>query len=192
MSSLLQARSVWLDQLVFSEASSSSLNDETIPCTRVRTFFSQPLKLWPSASRSISRACSWAAWSAGSRSSSVTGVGVWAVALTASTMSALTETVGMIGSGFSSPPSTSTWPLSWTGVMMPGTAIEARIARSSGPLWNHTSRWRLRSVATAVNGIGRSSIRISPTSASSLVITLPARMAPMALQVMSTRRNTSK
>ena len=51
-----------------------------------------------------------------------------------------------------------------TGVMTPGIAIEARTAESSGPRWNQTSRRARRSVATAVNGIGRSSISWSPTS----------------------------
>nr|WP_255315589.1 hypothetical protein [Trueperella pecoris] len=40
-------------------------------------------------------------------------------------------------------------------------ANEARIAVVNFPLWNQTSRSETRSVATAVNGIGKASIRTS-------------------------------
>ena len=70
--------------------------------------------------------------------------------------------------------------------------MEARIASSSGPFWNQTSRWRIRSVATVVMGIGSSSMSVLPINDSSLPITLLARMAPMGLQVTSTRLSTSK
>ena len=157
-----------------------------------RTSSIHPPKSMPPASRSRSRASSCSACSGGSSSSRVTGRGLCAVTLTAITKSARAETVGMIGSGLSRPPSTSTCSPRCTGVITPGTAMEARIASSSGPLWNHTSRWRVRSVATVVTGIGNSSMRTSPTRDSSFSITLLARMAPMGLQVTSTSLRTSK
>ena len=64
--------------------------------------------------------------------------------------SARAEAVGAIGSGSIIPPSASRRPLSMTGVMMPGMAIDARTAVSTRPFWNQTSLRANRSVATAV------------------------------------------
>ena len=69
---------------------------------------------------------------------------------TAMVRSAEAAAVGSMGIGLMRPPSTSTRPLMTAGVMTPGMAIEARIACSTGPRWNHTSRRALMSVATAV------------------------------------------
>ena len=69
---------------------------------------------------------------------------------TAMVKSASTPVTGSIGTGFSTAPSTSNRPLTMIGVIMPGIAIDARMATSSGPLWNHTSRRAPMSVATAV------------------------------------------
>ena len=55
-----------------------------------------------------------------------------------------------MGTGFRSPPSASNRPSSITGVMALGIAMDALIAMWSGPCWNQTSRWFVRSVATAV------------------------------------------
>jgi hypothetical protein len=52
------------------------------------------------------------------------------------------------------------------------------MATSSGPCWNHTSRWASRSVATAVNGSGRSSIVTSPISCRTCARIRSARIAP--------------
>src|SRR5450759_5392058 len=82
--------------------------------------------------------------------------------LMASVKSASTPMTGSIGTGLSTPPSTSRRPFTMIGVIIAGIAIDALIAVSSGPLVNHTSRRAPRSLATAVYGIGRSSI-ITPS-----------------------------
>ena len=69
---------------------------------------------------------------------------------TAIVRSAEVAAVGSMGIGLMRPPSTRTRPLMTAGVMTPGIAMEARIACSTGPRWNHTSRRALMSVATAV------------------------------------------
>ena len=79
--------------------------------------------------------------------------------------SASTPITGSIGTGFITPPSTSSRPLTMIGVTTPGIATDARIATSTGPEVNHTSRCAPTSAATAVNGIGNSSIR-APSSIS--------------------------
>lgn len=56
--------------------------------------------------------------------------------------------------------------------------MDARIAAVSGPRWNHTSRRVVRSAATAVNGIGSSSICSSPRMPSIFSITRLPRTAP--------------
>ena len=129
---------------------------------------------------------------------SLTGVAVAPTARmpesdTAIVRSASAAAVGSIGIGLMRPPSTSTRPLMTAGVMTPGMAIEARIAFSTGPRWNHTSRRALMSVATAVKGIGRLSIvapsRISPT----LWMIRSARIAPPGAVIdRSSSRHTSR
>lgn len=69
---------------------------------------------------------------------------------TAIVRSAEAAAVGSMGMGLMRPPSTRTRPLMTAGVMTPGIAMDARIACSTGPRWNHTSRRALMSVATAV------------------------------------------
>ena len=64
--------------------------------------------------------------------------------------SAPDDSVGRIGTGFISAPSTRIWLSVITGVSNEGMATEARMASASEPSWNHTSRWDSRSVATAV------------------------------------------
>lgn len=78
-----------------------------------------------------------------------------------------------------------------TGVKIPGNAIEARIAMSRRPRWSHTSRREIRSVATAVNGTPRPSIRSSPTSSWTCASTFSARIAPGAPKETSSIRRTS-
>ena len=65
-------------------------------------------------------------------------------------MSASVAVVGPTGTGFIRAPSASKRPLSMTGVIRLGMAIETRIATSTGPLWNQTSRRATMSVVTAV------------------------------------------
>ena len=91
----------------------------------------------------------------------------WATAacpskVTATVRSATEEASTLTGTWLETPPSTSRRPLSAIGGNTPGIAIEARSAGSIGPELNHTSRRAHRSVATAVKGIGRSSIRCTP------------------------------
>ncbi len=77
-----------------------------------------------------------------------------------------------------------------TGVMTPGIAIEARTADTSGPRWNQTSRRAWRSVATAVKGIGRSSMSRSPAIRSTSAKIRPAPIAPPDDHFGSSRRTT--
>jgi len=70
--------------------------------------------------------------------------------LMASVKSASTPMTGSIGTGLSTPPSTSRRPFTMIGVIIAGIAIDALIAVSSGPLVNQTSRRAPRSLATAV------------------------------------------
>ena len=95
-----------------------------------------------------------------------------------------------MGIGFIMPPSASSRPLSMTGVMKLGRAIEARIATSTGPRWNHTSLREIRSVATAVKGTGSSSITAPSSSSLTWAITLPPRIRPGARREGSRRRRT--
>ena len=69
---------------------------------------------------------------------------------TAKVKSAPEPITGSIGTGFSTPPSTSSRPFTMIGVITPGMATEARIATSTGPEVNQTSRRAPISVATAV------------------------------------------
>ena len=64
--------------------------------------------------------------------------------------SAFEDSVGRMGTGFMSAPSTRSWSPDTTGVNSDGMAIDARIALLSDPSWNQTSRWASTSVATAV------------------------------------------
>ncbi len=112
---------------------------------------------------------------------------------TATVRSASTAAVGSIGMGLMRPPSTSTRPLMTAGVMTPGMAMEARMARSTGPCWNHTSRRALMSVATAVNGMGRLSIVAPPRISPTFWMMRSARMAPPGEVIdRSSRRHTSR
>ena len=106
--------------------------------------------------------------------------------------SASTAATASTGTGLSTPPSTSSRPFTMIGVITPGIATEARIATSTGPEVNQTSRRAPRSVATAVNGIGSSSMRapsrISPIRAS----TRSSLIAPAPNGVASISRSTSR
>src|SRR5271157_4416154 len=82
---------------------------------------------------------------------------------TAIVMSVSSPDVGAMGTGFRIPPSTRSTPLYLNGVKKRGIAKEARMASKRLPDRIQTSFWPLRSVATAVNEIGRSSINFSPT-----------------------------
>ena len=110
--------------------------------------------------------------------------------LTATTWSARAAVTGATGTGSSSPPSTSTRPFKVTGVMNDGMAEDARMATSSGPRWNQTSRWASRSTATAVNGTGRSSMATSPSSSPTTRKTRSPRTAPGLVMDRSMRRRT--
>ena len=79
-----------------------------------------------------------------------------------------------------------------TGAMALGIAIDARSAASTGPSWNHTSRCAIRSVATAVNGMGRSSMRAPASRSRTTAMTFSALMSPAALIDGSSRRITSR
>ena len=78
--------------------------------------------------------------------------------LTAITTSAPSARHTDTGTGFTKPPSTSHSPPIFTGGKMPGNAAEARTASSNDPFCSHCSRPVAKSVATAANGLGRSSI----------------------------------
>ena len=67
------------------------------------------------------------------------------------------------GHGIQDPPSTRSTPLYRNGVKKSGIANEARMASKRLPDRIQTSFCPLRSVATAVNEMGRSSINFSPT-----------------------------
>ncbi|BBZ42722.1 hypothetical protein MPRM_00030 [Mycobacterium parmense] len=69
--------------------------------------------------------------------------------LTAMVRSAFTAE-GAIGAGRGCPPSASRRPSISCGAITPGIAMDARIASSTGPRWNHTDFPANRSVATAV------------------------------------------
>ena len=62
--------------------------------------------------------------------------------------------------------------------MKPGSAAEARIAALTGPSRNQCSSPVSRSVATAVNGMGRSSMRASPRMPATRAKIFSPRMAP--------------
>jgi len=78
------------------------------------------------------------------------------------------------------------------GVIRLGIAIEARMATSTGPLVNQTSRRLPRSVATAVYGIGRSSISAPSSISVILARTRSNRNAPGADRAGSSRRSRSR
>ena len=82
--------------------------------------------------------------------------------LTAIVMSVRSLSVGAIGMGLMRPPSTSVRPSTSTGAKTPGTAVDARIAVNSEPLFIQTSRCSSIAVATAVKPRSRSSIWRSP------------------------------
>jgi len=69
---------------------------------------------------------------------------------TATVTSDCAAVVGSTGSGFTRAPSASRRPCSITGVITLGMAMDARIATSTGPSWNQTSRRLPMSAATAV------------------------------------------
>ena len=97
-----------------------------------------------------------------------------------------------MGIGFIMPPSASSRPLSITGTMKLGRAADARIATSTGPCWNHTSLPVSRSVATAVKGTGRSSIRTPANSSRTRAMTLSPRISPGTCSDGSSSRSTSR
>ena len=97
-----------------------------------------------------------------------------------------------MGTGLVSAPSASRRPLSITGVMTVGIAIEARMATSTRPFWNHTSLRARRSVATAVNAMGRSSISTPARSSRTRARILSARIAPGADSDTSSSLTTSR
>lgn len=79
--------------------------------------------------------------------------GVRPDSVTATVSSAGVPSSGSIGTGLTRPPSASSRPLIMTGVMALGMAMDARIARRSGPRWNRDSLREVMPVATAVNGM---------------------------------------
>ncbi len=111
---------------------------------------------------------------------------------TARVKSAWTPVVGSTGTGLRRPPSARSRPFSITGVMMLGIAIEARMAASTGPRCSQTSRRLEMSAATAVNGIGRSSMRAPLRISLTLPTTRSALMAPGSEIAGSSRRRTSR
>jgi len=127
------------------------------------------------------------------RSISGSGYCLWLLALrlTAMIMSQCADTTGTMGRGLSRPPSTSMRLPCITGVNRLGMAAEARIASSRLPSWNQISCWLVRSVATAVKGIGRSSMQILPTMSRIRPNTFSPRIAPR-LKLGSTRRSRSR
>ena len=66
--------------------------------------------------------------------------------------------VGAIGIGLIIPPSTSVRPFDLKGENIIGTAMDAAIASNNGPFENQTSFCFIKSVATAVKPIGKSSM----------------------------------
>ena len=111
---------------------------------------------------------------------------------TATVTSARVATVAAMGTGFMIPPSASSRPLSMTGVMMLGRAIDARTATSTGPSWNQTSLRASRSVATAVKGMGRSSMSRPASSSRTFAMIFSARITPGAEGDGSSSRSTSR
>lgn len=109
---------------------------------------------------------------------------------TAIVMSAFTEAIGAIGMGLRMPPSASSRPSSTCGEMTPGMAIEARIASETSPCCNHTALPAIRSVQTAVNGMGKSSIVLSPRISRTASRIFSARRIPAAVSDGSSRRST--
>ncbi len=81
---------------------------------------------------------------------------------TAITTSAPMARATSAGTLLSTPPSLSSSSPSRTGSKTAGMAIEARSARSRGPVPSTTVSARLMSVATQRNGIGRSSKLATP------------------------------
>jgi len=69
-----------------------------------------------------------------------------------------------------------------TGLKTDGIAMDARIATSSGPVWNQISRCASKSVATAVYGMARSSMRTLPMMRSSRLITRSSLIRPGAFR----------
>ncbi len=106
-------------------------------------------------------------------------------------MSLWLETTGTIGNGLSIPPSTSIRLPCMTGVNRLGMAAEARMASSKLPSWNQISCWFVRSVATAVNGIGKSSMLTDPSISRIRPKIFSPRIAPR-LKLGSTNRSMSK
>ena len=111
---------------------------------------------------------------------------------TATVRSAGAPSRASTGTGLSRPPSASRRPPTTTGVNTLGMPMEARIAVTTEPRWNHTSRRMSRSAATAVNGMARSSMFISPVSSWSFARTLSAPSMPARANLKSSSRNTSR
>ena len=90
------------------------------------------------------------------------------------------------------PPSASSRPSSTCGLMTPGIAIDARMAASTGPRCSHTDVPATRSVVTAVNGTGRSSIATSPTISRTASRIFSARSTPAEVSDGSSSRSTAR
>ncbi|SKU13506.1 Uncharacterised protein [Mycobacteroides abscessus subsp. abscessus] len=78
------------------------------------------------------------------------------------------------------------------GEIIPGIAIDARMAEASEPFCSHTDLPAIKSVATAVNGIGRSSIATSPSSSRTTSRIFSARKKPGLVQVGSNSLSTAR
>jgi hypothetical protein len=85
------------------------------------------------------------------------------------------------GSGLTRPPSINHCPSISTGAKMPGRPMEARTARSMGPLRKMTSAPDSISAATAANGMEHLSIGpVTPRSASNASMRAPSIKPPLA------------
>ena len=95
------------------------------------------------------------------------------------------------GIGLSIPPSIKLTPFQSKGSSTLGIETDALIASFSLPLLKTTSFWLSTSVATALKGIGKSSIRISPINLFISLNTLIPLINPCELIVKSINLNTS-
>ena len=78
------------------------------------------------------------------------------------------------------------------GVMTPGMAMDARMAASTGPRCSHTDLPAIKSVVTAVYGIGRSSMVTSPRMSRTASRIFAARSTPAAVIDGSSSRSTAR
>ncbi len=104
--------------------------------------------------------------------------------------SVASPSVGEIGSGFTSAPSSRVRAPCRNGVKTSGVAIEARIASNRVPSRNQTSSPDSRSVATAVKASGSASMAQSPISSRSTPMMRSPLNSPSRPKVGSSRRST--